>query len=279
MLTRSQRQFAENREADIEAEGNRLGRMEKHENKIPKFKGTGAVSVNNFLKIFERKTEDRKEERTEIITDYLEEEALNYALSQDLYKLTWEEAKTKLSDYFSSRRKTTMQELLQIRLSETDGIEEYYRRMTDAALDLGIQDQMLLEMLISGLTPELKTLNLARNFDSISQWMEVNRVLFHHLEKEGSDRRMDRKTTPRAVESGRNRQESGIERTPVRRPIPWQPHPQAPRWQGYSPRTAQHTRYQPPRYTRGWGQPSYDQGSWRPYADPPTNRQPYPGAN
>lgn len=251
--------------------------MEKQNPTIHKFSGRGAVTIENFIKYFERRTEDKKDERSELLVEFLEEEALNYALGQDLYKLNWEEAKTKITDYFAARKKTTMQDLLNIKLADTFNIETYFRMMTDAALDLEISDNMLLELLISGLTPNLKTLNLTRNFESTSEWLEVNRSLFHHLEKEGGNRKVDKTSTFRAVESGEGR-------APMRRPTQWQPRPQNPRWKDYPARTAQHAQYQPPAYQRpwriypdhnmrGWERPSYNQGPWRPYRTQPMDRQ------
>lgn len=280
MLTRSRKNVAENIQAGKQ---NKSEAMEKKNPSIPKFRGSGAVTIENFLKIFERKTEEQKEDRPDLILEYLEEEALNYALGQDLYKLPWEEAKTKMIDYFSNRRRTTMQELLQIRLAETSSIEEYYRKMTDAALDLGIQESMILELLINGLTPELKTLNLTRTFESISQWMEVNRALYHHLEK---DRKTERKTAPRAAEP-ENRPEFRIERAPVRRPNQWQ-HQQQPFRYSYPAETTNRVQHQQPGYQRpwrthpennprGWNYTENYQRPWRAYSRQPPTRQQFPG--
>lgn len=60
-----------------------------------------------------------------------------------------------------------MQDFLQTKLEDVQDIEEYYRTMADAALALGVQEKMLIELLINGLSVEMKTLTLTWEFARI----------------------------------------------------------------------------------------------------------------
>lgn len=85
-------------------ESNTENRMEKINLNIPTFKGAGSITIENFLKIFERRTEDRKDEHVEIIFNHLEKATLDYAILQDLHLDSWVEAKTKLKNYFTLQK-------------------------------------------------------------------------------------------------------------------------------------------------------------------------------
>lgn len=60
-----------------------------------------------------------------------------------------------------------MQDFLQTKLEDIQDIEEYYQTMTDAALALDVQEKMLIELLINGLSLEMKTLTLTWEFARI----------------------------------------------------------------------------------------------------------------
>lgn len=241
--------------------------MEKELTGIPRFDGKGLVTIENFIKIFERRTEARKDERPELIFNFLDDTALNYATEQDLDCETWEKAKTKLQNYFTKKRTITMQDFLKIKLEDVADIDEYFRRMTDAAKLLDVKGRMLIELLINGLSHEMKTLNITREFADENEFIQYNRPIFYHLKDSRKD---NRRTVPRTDERGNDRHPYRAERHPP----PWQQHHNTSRWTRYPAVAANYQQYAQPRQ-RGWSTPAYqDPRPWRPPYNPPV-RYPY----
>lgn len=176
---------------------------EKVKMDIPSFKGKGSLTIHNWIKLFERSTEQKIDDRSKIVGQYLEDEALNFFIERDLYNETWDNIKRKLSDYFSSAEDFSMQHFLNIRLSQCENIEDYFRKKTDAATKLQINEKFLIQILIHGLPHDLKTLNLTKTFETSNEWINYNKPLFYHLKSQESShspkKEDNRKMTPRGI--------------------------------------------------------------------------------
>lgn len=145
--------------------------------RIPVYEGDSKLSIDSFLRLFEKKTEACASERESLLIDYLGGKALEFYIQHCLDVEKWTEIKENLLNYFSSVNEDSFERFVNMKYTPEEGIDVYYRKKIDIAQKLGLTEELTLEGLTSGLPSSLKNLVIVKEPQNNTEWIKIMRRL------------------------------------------------------------------------------------------------------
>lgn len=177
MLDASTEMFAENtRDDNLNDTRTTLSHMSISNSmcNIRKFDPSGAVSIRNWIKYFEKKTAALTEnERVQIFSDYLEGSALDLFIEEFIDVTNWDEIKVKMMDNFANDERFTFTDFTELKFLNCKDLREYYSRKIAIGKSLNLSPSILLQGLTDGLPERKKELLLMRDISSTSDWLRL----------------------------------------------------------------------------------------------------------
>lgn len=159
---------------------------------IKKFDPKGAVTIRNWLRYFEKKTETYTDsERVQIFSDFLEGSALDLFIEELLDVTDWNEIKENMMNSFSSEKQFSFTDFTDLKFVHCADLKEYYTEKIKIGRQLKLAPTILIQGLTDGLPERKKELFLLKDIATTTDWL----CLANKLIKPNSE--LNRRNYPR----------------------------------------------------------------------------------